>query len=262
MKSVVQILAATAALSALLACARKPVGEYEPEPGFDGPDLPYEPEVVEGSGTAAAGVDSDGDGLSDAEEEELGLDPDRVDSDGDGFDDGVELAENADPTDPTHHPYAGGYGIDACWADIQPTGDAVGQVTNDFALMDQHGEDVRLHDFCGRQVLLVTSAMWCAPCQDEAPHLQDLYDTYAAQGFVVMTLLGENEYGETPSLSDLQRWADEFGLNHPVLADPSYGVSARWAGVYIPTMHLVGPGAEVLMADTYVDETTIEANLP
>ena len=44
--------------------------------------------------------DSDGDGLTDAEEEELGLDPENADSDGDGLDDAAEIAAGADPLNP------------------------------------------------------------------------------------------------------------------------------------------------------------------
>ena len=42
---------------------------------------------------ACGGTDADGDGLTKAEEEELGLDPDVADTDGDGLDDGVEDAD-------------------------------------------------------------------------------------------------------------------------------------------------------------------------
>ena len=41
--------------------------------------------------------DSDGDGLSDAKEAELGTDPNNADSDGDGINDGDEVALGTDP---------------------------------------------------------------------------------------------------------------------------------------------------------------------
>ena len=44
--------------------------------------------------------DSDGDGLTDAQELALGTDPNNPDSDGDGIPDGQEVAENSDPLDP------------------------------------------------------------------------------------------------------------------------------------------------------------------
>ena len=60
----------------------------------------------DGSGDATAegqdpgALDSDGDGLTDAEEEAMGLDPQSADSDGDGLDDSVELDLGTDPLNP------------------------------------------------------------------------------------------------------------------------------------------------------------------
>ena len=99
-------------------------------------------------------VDSDGDGLTDAEEEALGSDPAKIDTDGDGWDDGVEDGYYTDPTDPNDHPYTGGWPIDSCRNDLQPTGMAEGDVINDVSLLDQYGEEIRLHDFCDHTVLI------------------------------------------------------------------------------------------------------------
>jgi len=105
-------------------------------------------------GDAAPSVDTDGDGLTDAEEEALGSDPAKVDTDGDGWDDGVEEGYYTDPADRNDHPYTGGWPIDACRNDLQPTGMAEGDVINDVALLDQYGEEIRLHDFCDHTVLI------------------------------------------------------------------------------------------------------------
>ena len=45
-------------------------------------------------------VDTDGDGISDADEAALGLDPNNPDTDGDGIDDGAELQLGLDPLNP------------------------------------------------------------------------------------------------------------------------------------------------------------------
>ena len=108
----------------------------------------------------AGDKDSDGDGLTNADEAELGTDPENTDSDGDGHDDGVEVSENTDPADANDHPYAGGWAIDACRDDIVSTGNEEGEIAEDFSLPDQHGEQVRLHDFCDRTVYLVSAAFW------------------------------------------------------------------------------------------------------
>ncbi len=249
-------------LGVVSGCGRKPAGDYEPG-GYDGLKLPYVPTAAaEGDALAA---DADGDGVGDDEELALGLDPDEADSDGDGFDDGVEVSANSDALDPTHYPYEGGWAIDPCRADVVASGDGVGQVASDFALLDQFGDTVRLHDFCGKEVLLVSAAMWCGPCQAEAPHVQELYERYAAQGLMVITLLGEDGGDQPPTQLDLMEWASTYGLKHPVLADPNYGTSFRYIEGYsiaLPTMHLLGPGAKVIAIDTYVPEETLVANLP
>jgi hypothetical protein len=49
-------------------------------------------------------VDSDGDGLTDAQEILIGTDPFNPDTDGDGFSDGVEVASGSDPLDPNCTP--------------------------------------------------------------------------------------------------------------------------------------------------------------
>jgi hypothetical protein len=45
-------------------------------------------------------ADSDGDGLNDADEEEIGTDPEDPDSDDDGLLDGAEVDNGLDPLDP------------------------------------------------------------------------------------------------------------------------------------------------------------------
>lgn len=96
--------------------------------------------------------DADGDGLDDDEERELGTDPDDDDSDGDGFEDGEEVDADTDPLDDDDHP------IDC--GDLEPTGNGVGDVAENFEWTDQNGDTVRLHDHCEDVVLLVSAAFW------------------------------------------------------------------------------------------------------
>ncbi len=106
------------------------------------------------------GADPDGDGLSNDEEDELGTDGDEVDSDGDGWSDGEEVADNSDPLDEGDKPYQGGWSKGDCRDDIQATGYDEGDISRDFVLPDQFGDNVSLHDFCDRSVLVIFSAFW------------------------------------------------------------------------------------------------------
>jgi hypothetical protein len=135
------------------------------------------------TGTAAPGGDRDGDGLSDADEAALGTDPDDPDSDDDGHDDGDEVQAGTNPLYVHSHPYSGGYNVGYCDTPPVPTGPtgtvsgyfepddagpewyewpvyALGDVVDDFAWRDQHGETVHLYSFCGHHVMLMFGAFW------------------------------------------------------------------------------------------------------
>jgi hypothetical protein len=103
--------------------------------------------------------DADGDGLTDAEEAELGTDPAKADSDGDGYDDGFEVEYGTDPNDVWDKPYEGGWDIDfECRDSLVGTGDEVGEVAFDFEAYNQHSDLLSLYDFCNHTVLVVASA--------------------------------------------------------------------------------------------------------
>ena len=100
-------------------------------------------------------VDSDEDGLSDDDEIALGTDPQIADSDGDGYSDGAEDNSFTDPLDPSDHPYQGGWPIDSCRYDVEPTdGYQVGDIVKNYTFTDQFGDEVNLHDFCNHVVLI------------------------------------------------------------------------------------------------------------
>lgn len=57
-----------------------------------------------GGGYVSEAKDSDGDGLTDAEEEFYGTDPYNKDTDGDGYNDYIEVTAGTDPLDPDSYP--------------------------------------------------------------------------------------------------------------------------------------------------------------
>ena len=60
-------------------------------------------------GTDPDVADTDGDGIADGEEVERGIDPLNIDSDGDGYSDGDEVAEGSDPADEDDMIFEGGF---------------------------------------------------------------------------------------------------------------------------------------------------------
>ena len=133
-----------------------------------------------------------------------------------------------------------------------------------FELKDQFGDTLKLHDFCDKVVLLVSSATWCGPCNAEAPEVGGWYESYADDGLMVITLLTENMGGSAPSTDDLLDWQDSHGLTHPVVADVDWEITGAFVGsasIGVPTMHLLSPGGIVEMADDHVSAGILESAL-
>ncbi len=217
-----------------------------------------------GSGDGGLGsLDSDGDGMSDADEEAAGTDPSSADTDLDGWLDGEEFERNTDPLDGADKPYTGGWPIGECRDSLSAdTSLAPGNVAPNFELTDMYGDTVRLHDFCHMAVLVVTGAGWCGPCQEYRATMAQHFDTYFARGLMVVDLMGENASGQSPSQDDLVAWAD--GHPYAVLGDPNWSVSnTGYVSGGIPAMSLLAPGAQVVYADGRPPSASdIEAILP
>jgi peroxiredoxin len=110
----------------------------------------------------------------------------------------------------------------ACTQDIPEglsgTGFGSGQVASNFSLLDQFGKEVELYQFYGKVIVLDVFAQWCGPCQENAPHGQDLWEQGAGE-VVMLGVMQENDASSPPSVDDAVNWAENFGLEHPVLAD-------------------------------------------
>ncbi len=101
------------------------------------------------STVACADVDGDDDKNTDVAD----LDP-MGDEDGDGHSNGTEDALGSDPLDASDVPYQGGWRKGDCRDDVQPSGNGIGEVAENFAMTDQFGDVVNLNDFCDRVVLV------------------------------------------------------------------------------------------------------------
>lgn len=121
-------------------------------------------------------ADSDGDGLEDATEKKMGTDLNAADSDGDSYTDFQEDMAGTDPTDSESVIYAGlwPYNVDKdqiVEGDPQERRITVGKSTvPHFILQDQFGEQVDVYDFAnqGKPMILDLSGAWCYWCNEAA----------------------------------------------------------------------------------------------
>ena len=166
-----------------------------------------------------------------------------------------EETTGGDEPDTAEGPPPARWPVGECADQPAGTGIEVGDIAMDFELMDQHGQMVRLHDFCDKTVLVVGSAFWCPGCIDKAPTLDAIYQAHKDAGFLIITLLTETLDNEPCLQEDLKAWADEYGQSFPVLSDVDGYIHTFTpkAGGKLPMEVLLGPGVEIV---TVIDDIT------
>ena len=110
----------------------------------------------------------------------------------------------------------------------------------DFRLEDDRGLGVGLEDYEGKVVLLNFWATWCPPCVQEMPSLNNTYERFRDQGFVV---LGISVDEDETQYSDFVR---DSGVTFPTARDPERTVSTRYGTLKYPESYLISREGKVL----------------
>lgn len=117
-----------------------------------------------------------------------------------------------------------------------------GEIAPDFRLPDLSGEIHSLREHRGDAVILTFWATWCPPCKFEMPVLQQAFERYSDQGFVVLAV----NLTETDDRDLIGPYRDELALTFPILLDEESWVSG---GLYrvlgIPTTVFIDRGGTV-----------------
>lgn len=132
------------------------------------------------------------------------------------------------------------------------TAPRIGDPAPDFALLDDHGQQVRLSGFRGRPVVLYFYPKDDTPgCTIEACGFRDQFEVYGRNAIVIL--------GISPDLvASHARFRDKFSLPFPLLADEGHTVASAY-GVWGPktfmgrsyegvhrTTFLIGPDGRLL----------------
>ncbi len=104
-----------------------------------------------------------------------------------------------------------------------------GSTAPDFTLKSRSGENIKLSELRGEVVMVNFWASWCAPCRQEMPLLEDIYDRYSDMGF---TLLGVNVEEDSSAALDLLK---EIPVTFPILLDTRNSVSKLYNVVAMPS---------------------------
>ena len=94
---------------------------------------------------------------------------------------------------------------------------------------------MRLSDYKGKLVLLNFWASFCAPCRVEMPALENLWQRYRDQGFVVLALSADRD-----NLKQVEQLIKDGGYSFPVLLDTEGEVRKMYEVRALPTSYLIG----------------------
>ena len=105
--------------------------------------------------------------------------------------------------------------VAACASGDQPDRPRIGGAAPPYQAVTLEGDSVSLASLRGRVVLLNLWATWCAPCREETPFLQALYEEHRDRGFEVVGVSMD-----TGSQTDvIEEFVEEFGVDYTILHD-------------------------------------------
>jgi peroxiredoxin len=110
------------------------------------------------------------------------------------------------------------------------------------------GDTVRLSDYAGKALLINIWATWCAPCREEMPSMQRLYDSVKSRGgaedFEILAVSVDATLGQRDAAGllggDLPAFAEEDGLTFPILHDPEGAIRYTYQMTAVPESSVIG----------------------
>ena len=123
----------------------------------------------------------------------------------------------------------------ACDPDARPRGPLqAGDRAPEYGARSLAGDSISLGDFRGRPVLLNVWATWCAPCREEMPELQELFNRYEDR----LAVLGVSV--DRPGAEhEIVRFVDGAGVDFPILLDPDQRIVVRFTTLGVPETFLI-----------------------
>src|SRR3990172_7550902 len=107
-----------------------------------------------------------------------------------------------------------------------------------FTLKDLDGQKFTLHDELPKgPVLLDFWATWCAPCIEELPQINRIFNAYKERGLQVIAISIDNPR----SRAQVDPFVSGYGFDFRVLLDPDLDVRRRFGGDITPYTVLIAP---------------------
>lgn len=121
-----------------------------------------------------------------------------------------------------------------------------GKPAPDFTLTDLAGNEHKLSDYRGKNVLIVFWTTWCAPCRLEMPHLIELRKTVSEDELAILAISNEKK-------AIVKKVVEKVGINYTVLLEKDdmpepFGVMRIFRTTGIPCGFYIDPVGKIKLA--------------
>lgn len=122
----------------------------------------------------------------------------------------------------------------ACARESSPRA-MIGDPAPRYAATSLAGDSVSTEALEGKVVLLNVWATWCAPCRQEIPFLQSLYEKHRGDGLEIIGVSVDARGDE----ETIHGFVKDFGMTYPVWRDPDERVQSLYLALGVPASYII-----------------------
>jgi peroxiredoxin len=132
------------------------------------------------------------------------------------------------------------FAFNGCYKSEETSNEAKGEYSNDFTLYDLDKNEVSMHDFAGKIVVLNFWATWCPPCQAEIPDFVEAWNTYKSKNVQFFGISDDD-------VNALADFVKEHKISYPTLIDGSSDrIMQVWGIDAIPHTFILDGSGEIV----------------
>ena len=147
----------------------------------------------------------------------------------------------------------------AAAATVAPDSDAAenAALAPDFTVYNMDGEEVNLHDYIGKPVVVNFWATWCGPCKSEMPAFEKAYRDYGDKVEFLMVNLTD---GTMETVDGVKDFVNTSGYKFPVYFDTMNSAGAAYSISAIPVTVFIDENGEAIRTLTGAISETVLIN--